>query len=1356
MFYLPSATETHIEFAGFHSPISMAASAQTGTFLWALLDMLYPQVVIETGTGYTSVIIAKWLEELKASGNEKNEQLPIVYHVEHDSEWQAKVLHYFEHLAIEPSRFIDYEMLHDVKLKEPFFALLDGIRNKRMEVIHWMGEEIRLGIILIDDAQKDTFAEVKEVLSLLEQSNQGILYDVSLWTSDTYGRSAKLFIGHDSETPAWLLRELSNPSPIGQVPTNQFVQAEHIVNTNFSKEDVLITIVITCYNKGDYIGQSIESAISQTYSDIEVIVIDDGSTDHSSVVIDEYLDLFPGRFSVIDQENKGVAEARDIAIRSAKGKYIVVLDGDDFLHPRAVQTWYEYAEKHPEHPVVYSNAIRIDEDGKVKGKLQPVNHRLKVEGNILPSLLAGGIVTSTALIEREKILEVGGYNFRQKWELGHEDYFLYLRFALAGHHFGYIDQFLFFYRDTSNSLSKNIKRRDSGKNAALQYAYRHYITQMVEAAIELTAAGVQERLKRTQELTLREQEYQATIADLEARSSQELQRLQQQIRVVVEDLKAQITQELTAKDETHNAELERIQQESQTTIADLEMQNKRTLSARDEAYSSELRRLQQKTQAIIADLKVQTNQELSAKDEAYSSELRRLQQKTQAIIADLKVQTNQELSAKDEAHNTELETLNYQLNETLIQLDTMQKTQGWQVLEKWWGLKYRLFPLKSRRRRTFDLTRTSFGLLISRGPFALLKRMGKWLGGERRYYFPTVTAPKLPLLETMRAATENRPPEKSPFVRYPFLDTDFARHVFVTEPSDDQLRRQREEAQRWQRRPLLSIITPAYKPTLSIFEEACRSVLTQTYENFEWVVADASPDDEIWQFLQQKAAEDPRIKPVRVTENGGISANSNVALEAAQGEFIVLLDHDDTLAPNALYEVVKLIQQHPDADLVYSDEDKIDEQGHRCNPLFKPDWSPELMLCSNLITHLAVFRRSLLESVGFFNPETDGAQDWDIFLRISEHTDRIYHIPKLLYHWRMTPQSTAQSALNKDVGDVQLYAITNHLQRKYGIKAQVSFDLHHPIHRVYPRVRWQSRNVPKVSVVIPSIDHANILEKCLQTLYELTDYPNYEVIIVDTGSAEEETFALYRQYENQPNFRVINYTEPFNFSKACNQGATAANGDLFLFLNNDTEIIKADWLARMVQWFNIDEVGIVGAKLLYPSGSIQHAGVVLGIGGLASHLFPQEAENTVTIFGNDEWYRNFLAVTGACLLISRSAFNKVNGFDEGFQLNYSDVELCLQVYDAGYRIVYTPDARLIHHESVTHRRRIPRADFERADIYWEKWLQQGDPYFNCNLSVLTTSPTFRRGTHDKPSLANRNLMARLPHKEVIVLPDDLM
>lgn len=418
---------------------------------------------------------------------------------------------------------------------------------------------------------------------------------------------------------------------------------------------------------------------------------------------------------------------------------------------------------------------------------------------------------------------------------------------------------------------------------------------------------------------------------------------------------------------------------------------------------------------------------------------------------------------------------------------------------------------------------------------------------------------------------------------------------------------------------------------------------------------------------------------------------------ASAHTYTIFLENGDLLAPDALHEIAYVIQNlYPDC--LYTDEDYVDESGMRVSPWFKPDWSPELLLSVDYL-HPKVIRSALVD---------DLKHDWDAMLRLSEHTQRITHIAKVLLH-------RSSSFVEQDT-----QPITDAL-----IRRGVSSPQAH-LHNGQIVVRWQMKVYPRISIIIPSRDHAAVIAACLDSLFEKTAYPDFEVLLIDTGSLEPETFAVYERWKHDPRFRLLKFDAPFNFGRVCNYGTQQSTGTLVLYLNNDTVILDSDWLSLMAQWFEIEGIGIVGAKLLYPNGKIQHAGVIVGIDGLAGNWLTYADEYQDSIFGRDDWYRNFLAVTGACLMMPRNVYDAVDGWDEAYQLAYSDVTLCLKVHQAGWRIVYTPDVRLIHHESLTHRRKLPLQDIERATAELREWVERGDPYFNPNLSYNALRPALRQ------------------------------
>lgn len=541
------------------------------------------------------------------------------------------------------------------------------------------------------------------------------------------------------------------------------------------------------------------------------------------------------------------------------------------------------------------------------------------------------------------------------------------------------------------------------------------------------------------------------------------------------------------------------------------------------------------------------------------------------------------------------------------------------------------------------------------------------------------------------------------------------------EPGKEDLAWQAHHAMNLRYQPEISILIPVYNPHPDHLEAALNSLLAQTYPHWQACLADGGSNQQsVHQVLEKFTTSDQRFQVVWMGSNLGISGNTNAALEIARGEFVGFLDQDDELAPFALWEVARAINDNPDCDLIYSDHDLLSAvDGQRCQPLFKPDWSPELMLSANYLTHLTVARKSLVNQVGCFDPQLDGAQDWDLFLRLSEHARKIIHIPKLLYHWRSSPDSTAENIFNKPLApSAQVEAVTRHLTRLNLPQGQAFFDP-----SGYLRVRWAYDRQCKVSIIIPSRGASQLLKICLNSILKLTQYPNYEIVVVNNGPRSPEQFRYYRHLARDPRVKIIHFTEPFNYAAANNYGARQASGEILVFLNNDTRLTSPNWLDELSMWAQRPEVGAVGGKLLRSNGTIQHAGVILGLTGFAGHIFGGMPENLFGIFGRAEWYRDVLAVTGACLAIRKQVFKQAGGFDEKLTLCGNDVALCLKLFASGLRVVYNPFVKLLHREAASRHGDIPDQDYFHSYPYYRPYLASGDPYFNPNLSYWHLAPT---------------------------------
>ena len=522
------------------------------------------------------------------------------------------------------------------------------------------------------------------------------------------------------------------------------------------------------------------------------------------------------------------------------------------------------------------------------------------------------------------------------------------------------------------------------------------------------------------------------------------------------------------------------------------------------------------------------------------------------------------------------------------------------------------------------------------------------------------------------------------------------------------LDRMRQEALAFVYQPLVSIITPVFNTPVRWLRECIESVLTQTYENCELIlIDDHSTDPETLRCLTELAASDSRIILAKDEKRRGISAASNRGLALAKGDWAGFLDHDDLLEPDALFQNVKWLQGHPDADLIYSDEDKLTEQGFD-SPIFKPDWSPDYFLSCNYVCHFTLIRRELIKQVGGFRSKFDGAQDYDLFLRVIEQTNRIDHIPRVLYHWRRTLTSTADNVQCKP-GMLQAgrLALEGHLERKQQA-GHVTVDW-----RTY--LYWVKRELTeakKISIIIPVRDRVDLLAHCIDSLTRKTIYAPYEIIVVDNDSQSEDARAYFSHFKH----RLLHYSGPFNLSALNNFAVKQTDSPWLLFLSYHTEVLDADWMTTMAEHVQRPEVGAVGPRLLYPDDTVQHAGIVVGVGGIAEYAFRGSPAEVPGVCRQLQATRNYSAVTGACLLTRRDVFEEVGGFDEEcLPVHFNDVDLCLKMRRAGYSIVYTPFARLYHHES---RVRSQPVEPLEANPMRERWTQvlERDPYYNPNLS----------------------------------------
>ena len=535
---------------------------------------------------------------------------------------------------------------------------------------------------------------------------------------------------------------------------------------------------------------------------------------------------------------------------------------------------------------------------------------------------------------------------------------------------------------------------------------------------------------------------------------------------------------------------------------------------------------------------------------------------------------------------------------------------------------------------------------------------------------------------------------------------------------------QNQKAFEFEYKPLISILVPTYKTPKHLLTETINSVINQSYSNWELCIADgASNLGYIKEILDDYASKDKRIKVKYLDENKGIAGNTQECYYMATGDYIGLFDHDDLLEPNALFEVVKAVNEDRTIDFIYTDEDKINEKGtRRFDPHFKQDFAIDTLRSYNYICHFSVFKKELMDKIGGFRDGFNGSQDYDIILRATYNAKNIHHIPKILYSWRVHSGSTAGNPKNKMYCyESAKKAIAEDLKVR-GIKGTVKDGKYIGTYEV----DYEIIGNPKVSILIPSKDHIEDLDRAIRSILTKTDYTNYEIIIIENNSELKETFKYYEDIQRKySNIKVVVWKGIFNYSAINNFGAKYAEGEYILLLNNDVEVISTNWLTKMLGLAQREDVGCVGAKLYYPDSTIQHGGVIVGLGGGAAHAHRGFSKKAYGYFMRLGLTHNLSAVTGACLLVKKSVFDEVNGLDESFVVAYNDVDFCLRVLKTGRVNVWTPYAELYHYESKSRgddskdpeKAERFRGEFNRFRERYADFLEKGDPYYNVNLTL---------------------------------------
>lgn len=684
--------------------------------------------------------------------------------------------------------------------------------------------------------------------------------------------------------------------------------------------------------------------------------------------------------------------------------------------------------------------------------------------------------------------------------------------------------------------------------------------------------------------------------------------------------------------------------------------------------------LEQKTKLLDTQLRSQDLLLGRLKHELESSQ-RSEQELTNLVL--LKEQSINEKTIELNQKNQQISNLQISLAEYRHELETVLNSRSWQLVKVYGKFKHIFYS------RPKYLLITSWQVFSKMGPAEFFRRVKRKL--SKKFLKSPVITPA----------------------------TDYLRYVEEQKLGHGQIRQIHQEISSFDYKPLISIIMPVYNVEEVWLRKAINSVIDQYYDKWELCIADdASTHPRIRDILKEYSQLDQRIRVVFRPQNGGIVKASNTALKMAKGAYVGLLDNDDEISPDALYEVVRALQTER-YDLLYSDEDKLELDGTRCDPHFKPDFSPDLLFSNNYICHFSVIRRKILEEIGGFREGLDGSQDYDLILRITEKKRSIHHIRKVLYHWRKIPGSTAATIDAKSyVFEAAKKALRDTLKKR-GLKAEVLDGMWKGSYRVKRAIKGE----PLVSIIIPFRDKVEVLKVAIDSIFAKTSYENYEILLVNNDSQMLETRQYIREMENCPRVEVLHYNAPFNFSAINNFAALKAKGDYLILLNNDTEVIEPDWIQAMLEHAERPEVGCVGAKLLYPNNQIQHAGVIFGVAGAANHTFCKLPADQHGYMGNINVIRNYSAVTAACLMIKKSVYEEMDGLDEeNLAVTFNDMDFCLRLRERGYLIVYTPYASLYHHESYSRGHNVNFNEEYYLRTRHQEFFKQTDPYYNPHLT----------------------------------------
>lgn len=1058
----------------------------------------------------------------------------------------------------------------------------------------------------------------------------------------------------------------------------------------------LISIIIPYYNCKEYIAEALQSIEMQTYMNIETIVVNDGSDRQNTAYIESLIQRKKAEQKNIHyayQTNKGVSSARNTGGRLACGDYILFLDADDKLHPEFIQKTLSAFIHTPNCILAYSKSEYFDA-ATGERPLPPLTG--------LKSLLMGNRIPTNSLHKMSDFIRLHGFDESLRT---HEDWDYWIRLLKDGGAVSQLNEVLFYYRkrmDGSSLIDGLAKNADANQRSwqAVYDKNKELFLQHNLSFFDLVSsvANAENWQKKYEEMSA----VQVTTLATQNHVLNQQTALIEQINALQEKL---AEHEPIIKGQQEEIKL------WQKKYEDSIQENNAALNQYNTALSYQLG-LVDKNDKLQKDLIAAAQEALSMKAE------------NEQLLA----QHSAALQEKLVIENTLTHVNNVQQG-IVFHLEQQSHTHRkfknlviLQLLKPFIKLELGLHSL-NRYRKAFKVVIKEQGSFGKAYQFIRRMYQAQGLFATKQYLRARFLGQPLPLLQENN--NNPSPPPNDEVATYFHTNNDVAYQTWIknndTYTADD-YQSMENALQTFGHKPIISIIMPVYNVDIKWLKQAIDSVRAQVYPHWQLCISDdASTNTDIKPLLEQYIKEDERIFVVFREKNGHISENSNSALSLAHGEWIALMDHDDVLPKHALFEVVKTLQDKPDSQLIYSDEDKVDEHGRRFMPHFKSDFNLDLLYGQNYISHLGVYKTVIAKDIGGFRKGFEGSQDYDFLLRYLfkiQHKN-VTHIPKILYHWRAIEGSTALASGEKSyTTEAGLKALAD-----YFIQMRTEVNIGRSKADNLYRVQWHLKEEPLVSLIIPTYNALKITKQAIDSILTKTTYKNYEILLVDNNSDDPEALAYFNEIDKHEKITVLRYPYPFNYSAINNFAVKHAKGEVIGLINNDIEVISEEWLTEMVSQAVRKDIGCVGAMLYYPNNTIQHAGVIMGIGGVAGHSHKHLPKDSHGYFSRLYITQNLTAVTAACLVVRKSIFNEVGGLnEEDLTVAFNDVDFCLKVHHAGYRNLWTPYAELYHHESISrgyedNPEKIVR--FQKEVEYMMKTWHTNtteDKYYNPNLT----------------------------------------